>query len=125
VMLHRARRMMWPLASVAGFVTLLAVATYGAPRLRAPLDVALLVLAAVPIERGLARVFGWDQDGPEPTSADQVDASAGTAEPAPASEAATRAHSTASRAPLTTRYSVLRRCETAPTRSPSRLWIPI
>jgi hypothetical protein len=114
--------MMWPLASIAGFVTLLAVVTYGAARLRAPLDVALLVLAAVPIERGLARIFGWGDQGSAPSFADQDDVPAGTEG---AADAAMRARSTASRSPLTMRYSVLRRCDTSPTRSPDPLWMPI
>ena len=119
VMLRRAGRMMWPLASIAGFVTLLAMVTYGSARLRAPLDIVLLVLAAVPIERGLTRVFGGGGADLAPSAADHAEAPA----VAPSSDAAIRARSTASAAPLTTRYSVLRRCDTSPTRSPARLWI--
>jgi hypothetical protein len=122
VLLHRAGRLMWPLASIAGFVTLLAVVTYGAPRLRAPLDVALLVLAAVPI----ARVIGRRRDGPgaaeDATAPGQTDAPAAASA---TSDAATVARSTRSGSPHTTRYSVLRRWETLPTRAPAGLWIPI
>lgn len=56
VQLRRARRLVWPLAVMAPFVTLLAVGSYGLVRLRMPLDIALLVLAAVPIERFLRRL---------------------------------------------------------------------
>jgi 4-amino-4-deoxy-L-arabinose transferase-like glycosyltransferase len=131
VMLRRAGRMMWPLASIAGFVTLLTIVTYGAPRLRAPLDIALLVLAAVPIERGLARLTGRNRrsgnGGVTPTGSDGREDQAGEPAVAPVGsvDAATRARSTASGAPLTTRYSVLRRCDTVPTRAPSGLWMPI
>jgi hypothetical protein len=118
VMLRRAGRMMWPLASIAGFVTLLAMVTYGSPRLRAPLDIALLVLAAVPIERVLTRIVGGDNADDSP----QTGTPAGASD---ALDAASRARATASTEPLTTRYSVLRRCDTAPTRSPARLWMPI
>jgi hypothetical protein len=124
VQLHRAGRMMWPLASIAGFVTVLAVVTYGAARLRAPLDVALLVLAAVPIERGLSRLT--DRRGVDPSgSGGPAAVSAGQAGAPTDADAATRARSTASRSPLTMRYSVLRRCDTSPTRSPAGLWMPI
>lgn len=119
VQLHRARRLVWPLASIAGFVTVLAALTYGAARLRAPLDVALLVLAAVPIASGWSSRRGRSSlIAPDPA----VEPAAAAA---PAAPAATRARSTASAAPLTTRYSVFRRCDTAPTRSPARLWTPI
>lgn len=55
IQLRRSRRLVWPLAVMAPFVTVLAIATYGIVRLRMPLDIALLVLAAVPIERFLTR----------------------------------------------------------------------
>ena len=55
VMLRRARRLVWPLAVMAPFVTAIAFLTCGLSRLRFPLDIALLVLAAVPIERLLFR----------------------------------------------------------------------
>ena len=53
--LRKSRQLVWPLAVMAPFVTVLAIGTYGLVRLRMPLDIALLVLAAVPIERFLAR----------------------------------------------------------------------
>ncbi|MEP6626196.1 MAG: glycosyltransferase family 39 protein [Acidimicrobiia bacterium] len=49
--LRRERRLVWPLVAMVPFVTLMAAFTYGLVRLRMPLDVALLVLAAVAIER--------------------------------------------------------------------------
>jgi 4-amino-4-deoxy-L-arabinose transferase-like glycosyltransferase len=55
VQLRRARRLTWPLVGMAPFVTVMAAVTYGLVRLRMPLDVALLVLAAVAIERWLTR----------------------------------------------------------------------
>jgi hypothetical protein len=128
-LLRRAGRLVWPLASIAGFVTLLAAVTYGVPRLRAPLDVVLLVLGAVTIEHLWARWRGrppvlLPASGPDRMPADER-RQAGTPAEAVVPDAATRARSTASAAPLSTRYSVLRRCDTAPTRSPARLWIPI
>jgi len=56
VQLRRKHRLTWPLVAMAPFVAVMAAATYGLVRLRMPLDVALLVLAAVPIERGISRV---------------------------------------------------------------------
>jgi len=56
VQLRRARRLTWPLVAMVPFVTVMAIVTYGLVRLRMPLDVALLVLAAVPIERGVTRL---------------------------------------------------------------------
>jgi hypothetical protein len=57
VQLRRARRLVWPLAVMAPFVTVLAAGTYGLVRLRMPLDIALVVLAAVPVEWLLARRY--------------------------------------------------------------------
>ena len=88
VMLHRARRLMWPLAAVAGFATVAGRRHVRRARLRAPLDIALLVVAAVPIERGLARLFGWGDDGPVRPLDDQVGAPAATAGEAAATRAA-------------------------------------
>jgi Predicted membrane protein len=65
VQLRRSGRLIWPLVVMAPFVTVLAVGTYGLARLRFPLDIALLVLAAVPIERFLIRRVGTDA-GTEP-----------------------------------------------------------
>jgi 4-amino-4-deoxy-L-arabinose transferase-like glycosyltransferase len=128
-LLRRAGRLVWPLASIAAFVTLLSAVTYGVPRLRAPLDVVLLVLGAVTIEYVWARWRGrppvlLPASGPDRAPVDGG-RQAGTPADAIDADAATRARSTASAAPLSTRYSVLRRCDTAPTRSPARLWIPI
>ncbi len=55
VQLHRAGRLVWPLVVIAPFVTFIAMAGYGISRLRFPLDIVLLVLAATPI----ARVVPW------------------------------------------------------------------
>lgn len=57
VQLRRARRLVWPLAVMAPFVSVLAAGTYGLVRLRMPLDIALVVLAAVPVEWLIARRY--------------------------------------------------------------------
>ena len=121
-MLHRAGRLMWPLVSVAGFVTLLTFVTYGAPRLRAPLDVALLVLAAVPIAAALERLPSRRRAGGTGPRRAQAGAPVDTEA---AEAAATRARPTSSASPHTTRYSWLRRRDTVPTRTPDGLWMPI
>ena len=53
--LHRAGRRVWPLLVIAPFVTVIAAGGYGISRLRFPLDIALLVLAAPP----LVRIIPW------------------------------------------------------------------
>jgi 4-amino-4-deoxy-L-arabinose transferase-like glycosyltransferase len=90
VQLHRARRLMWPLASIAGFVTVLAAVTYGTARLRAPFDVALLVLAAVPI------VSFWSRRTGRPSGIEVPPGDAASAAPEIAA-------ATESASPLTTR----------------------
>ena len=64
VRLRRSGQLIWPLVVMAPFVTVLAAGTYGLARLRFPLDIALLVLAAVPIERWLSRRD--DRRAPQP-----------------------------------------------------------
>ena len=56
---------------MAPFVTVLAAGTYGLVRLRMPLDIALVVLAAVPIERLLARRFALADDPVSATGTDE------------------------------------------------------
>ena len=53
VRLRRQGRAVWPLVVLAPYVTVLAMLGYGTPRLRFPVDVALLVLAAVPVAEGV------------------------------------------------------------------------
>ncbi|MGZ6909228.1 MAG: glycosyltransferase family 39 protein [Acidimicrobiia bacterium] len=55
VQLHRRGRIVWPLLGMAPFVTVLAAVGYGLPRLRLQLDLALILLAAVPVERAWCR----------------------------------------------------------------------
>ena len=71
VQLRRSRRLVWPLAVMAPFVMVLAAGTYGLVRLRMPLDIALVVLAAVPIERLLARRFALADDAVGATRANE------------------------------------------------------
>ncbi len=61
VQLHRAGRRVWPLLVMAPFVSVIAAAGYGISRLRFPLDIVLLVLAAAP----LARFIPWPGQAPE------------------------------------------------------------
>jgi hypothetical protein len=114
VLLRRRGRPIWPLVAIAPFVTVLAAVSYGLPRLRLPLDVVLILLAAVTVDQLWGRR----------SSAARGQADASTAG-APSVDAAAPARATASGSPLTTRYSVLRRRDTVPTRSPSGLWMPI
>ncbi len=67
--LRKERRLVWPLVAMVPFVTLMAAVTYGLVRLRMPLDVALLVLAAVPIERGITRLRNRRPSSVDPSSA--------------------------------------------------------
>jgi hypothetical protein len=103
VMLHRRGRIVWPLVALAPYVTVLAMLGYGAPRLRYPLDIALLVLAAEPVAAVVARFR-----------------SPARVEPADATAASTEAAS-----PLTTRYSTLWSRFGVPTRRPSRSCTPM
>ena len=108
--LHRRRRAVWPLIILIPFVSVLAAFGYGLPRLRMPLDVALVVLAAVPVESWWCRITSRNSGQGRAAC---VAPSAATADP------------TAADAPLSTRSSVLRRCETVPTRVPDGSWMPI
>lgn len=52
---RRRQGLLWPLLVMAPLVTLTAVVGYGAPRLRTPADEAMVVLAAVAVDRLAAR----------------------------------------------------------------------
>jgi 4-amino-4-deoxy-L-arabinose transferase-like glycosyltransferase len=126
VMLRRAGRIVWPLVVVAPFVTVLAAASYGLPRLRVPLDIVLVVLAAAPIERAIAWFGRRRAPAGDDGRGSTADRQAGASTTGPGSvDAAVQARATASGSPLTTRYSVLRSRDTVPTRSPTGLWMPI
>jgi len=115
VRLRRRHVPIWPLVSMAPFVTAMSVLSYGFVRLRVPLDVALIILAAVP----LAHWFGRDPAA-EVDRADQPDPAAVTPDDAPA-----MVRSTSAGAPLTTRYSTLWSRFGVPTRRPAGLCTPI
>jgi peptidoglycan/LPS O-acetylase OafA/YrhL len=81
--LHRRRRPVWPLASMAVIVTITAIIFYGIPRFRLAADVAAVVLAAVAAD---AAFTWWRARGARPAPQDG---------PAPDGSAAAPAHPTA------------------------------